>query len=65
MADLNRNSEDGRARLPIIDRDGKRVCELDAEELGKKFESGDVSTTDSASSKDSEKTRFSFMKELR
>jgi hypothetical protein len=45
----------------FVDRDGKRICEVDALSLAEKFESGDISLTD-AGSTDSEKTRFSFMK---
>jgi hypothetical protein len=45
----------------FVDRDGKRICEVDALSLAEKFESGDISLTDSGST-DSEKTRFSFMK---
>jgi len=45
----------------FVDRDGKRICEVDAQKLAEQFESGEVSLTD-ASSTDSEKTRFSFMK---
>ena len=47
----------------FIDRDGNRICELDANALGQQFESGDVKLMDS-SSEDSEKTQFSFMKSL-
>jgi len=46
----------------FVDRDGTRICEIDANELAEKFESGEVSLMDSAV--DSEKTRFSFMKNL-
>ena len=53
-------SEDA-SLLIFVDREGKRICEIDAQELGEKFESGDVSLMD-AGSTDSEKTRFSFMK---
>ncbi len=45
----------------FIDRDGNRICELDANALGQQFESGDVKLMDSGS-EDSEKTQFSFMK---
>jgi hypothetical protein len=47
----------------FVDRDGKRICELDASKLAQQFESGDVSLMDSGSA-DSEKTQFSFMKSL-
>ena len=47
----------------FIDRDGNRICELDANALGQQFESGDVKLMD-AGSEDSEKTQFSFMKSL-
>jgi hypothetical protein len=46
----------------FVDRDGTRICEIDAINLSAKFESGDVSLMDSAV--DSEKTQFSFMKNL-
>ncbi len=45
----------------FVDRDGKRICEIDAQKLAEQFESGEVSLTD-AGSTDSEKVRFSFMK---
>jgi hypothetical protein len=47
----------------FVDRDGKRICEVDAHKLAEQFESGDVSLID-AGSTDSEKTQFSFMKPL-
>ncbi len=47
----------------FVDRDGTRLCEVDAEQLNRRFESGDVSLMES-SSQDSEKTQFSFMKTL-
>jgi hypothetical protein len=47
----------------FIDRDGNRICEVDAITLGQQFESGDVALMDSSST-DSEKTQFSFMKSL-
>ena len=47
----------------FVDRDGTRVCEIDAEELIKRFDSGAVSLLDSGTV-DSEKTQFSFMKSL-
>ena len=45
----------------FVDRDGKRICELDANKLAQQFESGNISLMDSSSA-DSEKTQFSFMK---
>jgi len=47
----------------FVDRDGKRICEIDAGELAQQFESGEVSLSGSDST-DSEKSRFSFMKSL-
>ena len=47
----------------FVDRDGKRICEVDAHKLAEQFESGDVSLID-AGTTDSEKTQFSFMKPL-
>jgi len=47
----------------FVDRDGKRICELDANKLAQQFGSGDISLMDSNSA-DSEKTQFSFMKSL-
>ncbi|MCP4333303.1 MAG: DUF1631 domain-containing protein [Gammaproteobacteria bacterium] len=47
----------------FVDRDGKRICEIDADELAQQFESGEVSLSGSDST-DSEKSRFSFMKTL-
>ena len=47
----------------FVDRDGKRICEVNADELSKKFESGEVSHSGS-DTRDSEKSRFSFMKSL-
>lgn len=47
----------------FVDRDGKRICELDANKLAQQFESGDISMMDSGST-DSEKTQFSFLKTL-
>ena len=47
----------------FVDRDGKRICELDASKLTQQFESGEISLMDSGSA-DSEKTQFSFMKSL-
>jgi hypothetical protein len=47
----------------FVDRDGKRICEIDAEELAQKFESGEVSLSGSDST-DVVKSRVSFMKTL-
>jgi hypothetical protein len=47
----------------FVDRSGKRICEVDSQDLGRQFESGEVSLLDSGST-DSEKTQFSFMKNL-
>ena len=46
----------------FVDRDGKRICEVEAPKLAELFESGDISLIDATT--DSEKTRFSFMKSL-
>lgn len=48
----------------FVDRDGSRVCEIDAEELSSRFDSGEFSTLEAAGTTDSEKTQFSFMKTL-
>jgi hypothetical protein len=45
----------------FVDRDGKRICEVDVQQLTEMFESGELSLMD-AGSTDSEKTQFSFMK---
>ena len=45
----------------FVDRDGKRVCELDSAELAQQFESGKISLTD-GNTGDAKKTQFSFMK---
>ena len=47
----------------FVDRDGKRICEIDAGELAQQFESGEVSLSGSDST-DAVKSRFSFMKSL-
>ena len=47
----------------FVDRDGKRICEIDAGELAKQFESGEVSLSGSDST-DAVKSRTSFMKTL-
>lgn len=64
LAKLTWKSEDNNLFI-FVDRDGKRVCEIDAETLERRFESGDMSLTDAASSTDTEKTQFSFMTQLR
>jgi len=46
----------------FVDREGTRVCEVDAHELAEQFASGEVSLMDSAV--DSEKTQFSFLKSI-
>ncbi len=62
LAKLAWKAEDSNLFI-FVDRDGKRVGEFNAEDLAKKFESGEVSTD--AGTADSEKTRFSFMTQLR
>jgi hypothetical protein len=47
----------------FVDRDGKRVCEVDATLLGQQFESGEISISGSNTT-DVKKTRTSFMKTL-
>ncbi len=47
----------------FVDRDGKRICEIDASDLATQFESGEVSLSGN-DSRDAEKSRFSFMKTL-
>ncbi len=47
----------------FVDRDGGRICEVDAEQLGQMFETGDASLAE-GSSADAEKTQFSIMKSL-
>ncbi len=47
----------------FVDREGTRICEIDAEELRSRFDSGAVSLMKSGST-DSEKTQFSFMKSI-
>ena len=47
----------------FVDRDGKKVSEVDSIKLASQFESGEVSLTDSGSVS-SEKSRFSVMKSL-
>jgi hypothetical protein len=46
----------------FVDRDGKRICEVDAQKLAEQFESGEVSLMEAGSTADAEKTRVSFMK---
>jgi hypothetical protein len=60
MAKVAWKSEDASLFI-FVDRDGKRICEVDAHKLEEQFESGDVSLIDGGST-DSEKTQFSFMK---
>jgi hypothetical protein len=62
MAKVAWKSEDASLFI-FVDRDGKRICEVEASKLTDQFESGEVSLIDSGST-DSEKTRFSFMKSL-
>ncbi len=47
----------------FVDRDGGRICEVDAERLGQMFDSGDASLMEGTSA-DAEKTQFSIMKSL-
>jgi len=47
----------------FVDRDGKRICEVDAGELARQFKSGEISLSGSDST-DAEKSRSSFMKTL-
>jgi len=47
----------------FVDRDGKRVCEVDATVLAQQFESGEISLSDSNTA-DVKKARTSFMKTL-
>ncbi|MCP4386972.1 MAG: DUF1631 domain-containing protein, partial [Gammaproteobacteria bacterium] len=61
LAKLAWKAEDS-SLLIFVDRDGTRICEVDAIKLAEQFESGEVSLMDSAV--DSEKTQFSFMKTL-
>jgi len=62
LAKLAWKSEDATLFI-FVDRDGKRVSEVDATELAQHFESGEVSLTDTAPV-DSSKSRSSFMKTL-
>jgi len=61
LAKLAWKSEDSSLFI-FVDRDGTRICEVDANKLAEQFESGEVSLMDSAV--DSDKTQFSFMKNL-
>ena len=47
----------------FVDREGKRVCEVDATKLAQQFESGEISISDSNTT-DAKKTQSSFMKTL-
>ena len=47
----------------FVDRDGARICEIDADELTRRFDSGAVSLLQSGTV-DSEKTQFSFLKSI-
>jgi hypothetical protein len=47
----------------FVDRDGKRVCEVDATQLTQQFESGEISISGSNTG-DAKKTQSSFMKTL-
>ena len=62
LAKVAWKSEDSNLFI-FVDRDGKRICEVDADRLTQQFKSGDVSIMDSDST-DSEKTQFSFLKNL-
>jgi hypothetical protein len=62
LAKLAWKSEDA-ALFIFVDRDGKRISEVDAVQLAQHFESGEVSLTDSAPV-DNSKTRTSFMKTI-
>ena len=62
LAKLAWKSEDASLFI-FVDRDGKKVSEVDAEKLAAQFESGEVSLMDS-STVSSEKSRFSIMKSL-
>jgi len=62
LAKLAWKSEDSTLFI-FVDRDGKRVSEIDATELARLFESGEVSLMDTAPV-DNAKTRTSFMKTI-
>jgi len=62
LAKLAWKAEDS-ALFIFVDRDGKRVSEVDAVELARLFESGEVSLTDTAPV-DNARTRTSFMKNI-
>jgi uncharacterized protein YaeQ len=62
LAKLAWKSEDSSLFI-FVDRDGKRISEVDATTLGHQFESGEVSLS-GADTGDAVKARFSFMKTL-
>jgi hypothetical protein len=62
LAKLAWKSEDASLFI-FVDRDGKKVSEVDSVKLAAQFESGEVSLTDS-DTVSSEKSRFSIMKSL-
>ena len=62
LAKLAWKSEDSSLFI-FVDRDGKRVCEVDSTELARQFKSDEVSLSD-ANSGDAKKAQFSFMKTL-
>jgi hypothetical protein len=62
LAKLAWKSEDSMLFI-FVDREGKRVCEVDAEKLAEQFQSGEISISDTNTA-DRIKTRFSFMKTL-
>ena len=62
LAKLAWKSEDSSLFI-FVDRDGKRVSEVDATTLGHQFESGEVSLS-GGNTADTVKTRISFMKTL-
>ena len=62
LAKLAWKSEDSSLFI-FVDRDGKRVCEVDSTELARQFKSDEVSLSD-ANSGDAKKAQSSFMKTL-
>ena len=62
LAKLAWKSEDSSLFI-FVDRDGKRVSEVDSTELARQFKSGEVSLSD-ANSGDAKKAQSSFMKTL-
>jgi hypothetical protein len=62
LAKLAWKSEDSSLFI-FVDRDGKRISEVDATTLGHQFESGEVSLS-GGNTADTVKTRISFMKTL-